>query len=140
MKQLIQSTVLFILATLLAALMFPVGVLFCLYRTLFHFKKSTPIGYLAYVEFSLAVAIDTVGNVVCGPLFNVLFIEPWSEDYFGSIEHTVSLIIGYNKRKNRLKFLGEVLYAIIEKLDPGHFENCIKSFEDKELRTSKYFY
>ena len=140
MKQLLQSIVLFVLAVLLAILMFPIGILFCLYRTVFYFKKSTPIGYLAYVGFSLSVAIDTVGNVVCGPLFNILFIEPWSGIYFGSIEHTVSLIIGYNKRKNYLTFWGEVLYAIIEKLDPGHFENCIKSFEDKELRTYKYFY
>jgi hypothetical protein len=140
MKKLLQSIVLFVTAVLLSALMFPVGILFCLYRTVFYFKKSTPVGYLAYVWFALAVAIDTIGNVVCGPLFNVLFIEPWSKIYFGSIEHTVSLIIGYNKRNNHLKFWGKVLYVIIEKLDPGHFENCIRSFEDKELRTSKYFY
>jgi hypothetical protein len=142
MKQLIQSLILFIVALVLAGVAFPFGILFVLYRTLFHFTKSTPIGYLSYVGFSLAVAIDVVGNVICGPLFNFILLKKvnGSNIYFGNISHTVSLIIGLNYRMCQLSKIGMLLYKVIEKLDPGHFENCIKDYQDPTIRTYKYFY
>lgn len=142
MKQLIQSLILLIVALVLAGAAFPFGILFALYRTIFHFKKAEPIGYLSYVGFSLSVAIDVIGNVICGPLFNFILLKKvnGSNIYFGNISHTVSLIIGLNYRMRQLSKTGMLLYDVIEKLDKGHFENCITDYQDTTIRTYKYFY
>jgi hypothetical protein len=134
------SIILFIVALILASITIPLSILFVLYRTFLYYKRSTPIGYLTYVFYALSVAIDVIGNVIAGPLFNFILLKKESRIYFGNIYHTISLILDANFRKNHLNKKGLLLYNVIEFFDPGHFDGVKKSYEDTTLKTIKYFY
>lgn len=139
-KKLGSSILLFIVAAILSIICLPLGILFVIYRTIFHYRKSTPIGFITYVFFAFAAVFDFIGCVICGPLFNLWFIKKESNIYFGNIFHTISLIMAFNYRKGWLTKDAMLLYNIIEKIDPGHFETTIQNYEDTTLKTFKYFY
>ena len=42
---------------------------------------------------------------------------------FGNVRETISYVLKVNYEAGTLRYLGKPLYNIINKLDPGHFDN-----------------
>ena len=66
--------------------------------------------------------LDLLGNVT---IFNWLwFLFKTKDGYkFGNVRETISYVLKVNYEQNTLRYLGKPLYNIINKLDPGHFDN-----------------
>ena len=66
--------------------------------------------------------LDLLGNVT---IFNWLwFLFKTREGYkFGNVRETISYVLKVNHEQSTLRYLGKPLYNIINKLDPGHFDN-----------------
>jgi hypothetical protein len=131
---------LLLIARVLSWVLFPIGRMYILYRTVFHYKTSTPLGYFAYSSIAKAYAIDCKANVICGPLFNEWFITKDSTIFFGNIDHSISLILGYNTKAGTLSKSGWVLYYFLDLVDTGHCEKVVINYENRTLKTTKYFY
>lgn len=132
--------VLLLIARVLSWVLFPIGRMYVLYRTIFYYKKSTPLGYLAYSSMAKAYAIDCKANVVCGPLFNVWFITSDATIFFGNIDHSISLILGYNARMGTLSKSGWRLYYLLDLIDTNHCERVVENYEKRILETTNYFH
>ena len=140
MKKLVIGYLLLLVARILALILFPIGRLYVIYRTIFYYKKSTPIGYFAYSAMAKAYAIDCKANVICGPLFNAWFITKESTDFFGNIDHSISLILGYNGRKGTLSTWGWNLYYLLNMIDTNHCEKVVDNYENRKFETTNYFH
>ena len=66
--------------------------------------------------------LDLLGNVT---IFNWLwFLFKTKDGYkFGNVRETISYVLKVNYEQDTLRYLGKSLYNIINKLDPGHFDN-----------------
>lgn len=88
------------------------------------FKRSIGEGFdsLALDLKNINISLDQLGNVT---IFNWLwFLFKTKEGYkFGDPDETISYVLKVNYDNNTLKFLGRPLYLLIDKLDPGHFNN-----------------
>jgi hypothetical protein len=140
LKELGISFLVLIVALILISIMTPLGLLYVVYRSVFYYRKSTPIRYSSYSMFSLAYAIDCVGNVICSPLLNKLFLKGDVSIWFGFIEHTVSLILELNRLKGNLSKFGYFIWSIIEYLDPGHFDKVVYNYFNPRVDTKRFFY
>lgn len=87
-----------------------------------------PLGFLFAMFFrgrvdycyQIALSIDQLGNVICSRLFNATL-----GNGFGSEDETISSVLGKNKAKNTLTFLGKTLAFILNKIDKKHVEKSI---------------
>lgn len=110
-------------ALLLAAVCFPVGILFTLIQCIRERSADKALRYLSHTSGQLAVSIDLLGNVVCKDLFNALFIV--SGGYgFGVVGETVSSALGKNKHRGTLTKTGRLLTDLLNILDPNHVERA----------------
>lgn len=76
--------------------------------------------------FKIAVSIDQLGNVVCSQLFNAVLIN--NEGYkFGDEDETISSVLGKNKVRGTLSWLGLGLSLLLDKIDKNHSENSIEN-------------
>lgn len=62
-------------------------------------------------------------------LFNKILISSYSEHLFGNPDETISSVLGKNKRKGTLIYLGKRLDAWLNGIDKDH---SIKSIEEDE--------
>ena len=106
--------VLLLVAVLLSVIMYPIGLLYSLFRP----NRNEH-------AYEIAYAIDQLGNVVMKDAFNKWMI---SDDgiQFGNPDETVSSCLGKNKKAGKLTKSGKFLDWILEKLDNGH---SLKSIE-----------
>lgn len=73
--------------------------------------------------FRLALSVDQLGNVLGAPLFNDVLIK--EEGFkFGNPDHTISAVLGKNKKEGTLSRAGAWLAAVLNKIDPGHVERA----------------
>lgn len=79
--------------------------------------------------WSIAYALDQLGNVIVQHLFNVWMITPESSHHFGNPDETVSSVMGKNERAGTLSPSGKLLVSILHWLDPNH---SIDAIEDDE--------
>jgi len=107
----------FLVAILLSSVLFPIGFLF----SMFYPKRGR---YM----FKIALGIDQLGNVVCARLFNFFLITQEGHP-FGNEDETISSVLGKNKKKGTLRFLGKLLDLILDQIDRDH---SIKSIEADE--------
>lgn len=120
MKQLLTSTIVFVLAISLAIITIPIGVLYALFRFRGH------IEYASRVLKRIAVSFDQIINVVCGPIFNRIFIyRLWKWSEFGLEDDTVSEVLARNRKLGALTPLGRRISNALEWLDPGHLDNSL---------------
>lgn len=105
----VQGFILFILAVVLGIILFPISFIIGL-------LYSNANDYL----FRLAYSIDQLGNVLCGPLFEMTLVKSNEYYKFGNPDDTISYVIAVNKSKDNLSKTGKVLDWILNFIDPGH--------------------
>jgi hypothetical protein len=105
----IQGFILFIVAIVLGVILLPIS--FCVGLIL-----ANANDYL----FRLAYSIDQLGNVVCGPLFDIVLVKDSSVYKFGNPDDTISYVMALNKSESNLTRTGKVLDWILNFIDPGH--------------------
>ena len=88
------------------------------------YKKTIGTGLddLAVDLRKVNYTLDLLGNVT---IFNWLwFLFKSKNGYkFGNVRETISYVLKVNYEAETLRYLGKPLYNIINKLDPGHFNN-----------------
>jgi 8-oxo-dGTP diphosphatase len=107
-----------IVATIISMILFPIGFVFAMFYP----------GRRKYF-YNIARAIDQLGNVICGRLFNSTLIKHYSIYKFGNEDETISSVIGKNKLVNNLTFIGRLLDSILNIIDKNH---SIKAIETDE--------
>jgi hypothetical protein len=117
-----MGLLLFILSFLLVAIFTPLGIVCSLIKAILLFNKQILDDYF----FNLAISLDQFGNVAMAKLFDFIFIKSSSPDKFGNPDETISSVLGKNKLKNNLIYLGFRLDALLNGLDKDH---SIKSIE-----------
>ena len=107
-----RKLLLFYIAIILCAAIFPFGVLVRMfYRN---------VGEYSY---RILISIDQLGNVVCDKLFDLTLVKG---NYFGDEDETISSAMGRAKLNNDLTFTGKILDSILNLIDNNH---SIKSIE-----------
>ena len=117
------SFFLFIIASILVISIVPIGITFEVIRSSILNDRK----YISEYWRKLALSLDQLGNVGMSGVFNLIMIKRSAEDLFGNPDETISSVIGKNKLKDNLSWLGRMLDCILEYLDPGH---SIKSIEN----------
>lgn len=107
-----------IVAIIISIILYPIGFVFSMFYS----------GRKKYF-YNIARAIDQLGNVICGRLFNSTLIKHYSIYKFGNEDETISSVIGKNKLANNLTFIGVLLYYFLELIDKNH---SIKAIENDE--------
>lgn len=75
--------------------------------------------------YDLAFAIDQLGNVLCAPVFNILFLHNQNKGkLFGNPDETISHCVGVNYLEGNLTISGLVLKWVLNKIDPNHVEKA----------------
>jgi len=147
LKIFITNVTLFVISIVLLTIFSGIGIITSITQILF-FKASTK-----YFR-DCAVTIDVLGNIICQHLFNAILIKQNSKNKFGILKETISSVVGKNiltsqstfhkvyyifKIRNvkfltfgifwysDLRFLGNVLANILDKLDKNH---CLKSIDN----------
>lgn len=128
MKKLLNSVVLFLVAVVLSAALFPFG-----FATEVLFNVRYLRSKLADYLYAIALGIDKIGNVVLGTLFNYIMINRKHKPYlFGNINDTISYVLArnlsvtvvvfkFNQRPTKvLTALGWWLVCLLELIDPDH--------------------
>jgi len=125
MKSLIVNITLTFVAVILITIIFPLGLLVQIGAAVFRpFSKT--IEYFTKLFYRVAVSLDQLGNVLYSELFNLILITKNATDLFGDEDETISSVLGKNKLKGNLSFLGDLLDKILDFIDPNH---SIKSIE-----------
>lgn len=110
-------------ALVLAALLFPLGILCTLILCILRMSMNKALGYLSNTAFSLALSIDLLANVICRDLFNFFLIHAGGYP-FGNNRETISRVLGLNKRLGALTDLGRALANLLDFIDPNHTERA----------------
>lgn len=110
MKNIVLVLIALMLSVIVCPIAFAIGIILS--------KKS-----LSKYLIDIAVEIDETGNIVCGPMFNIVLIKAGGFK-FGDDE-TISSAIGRNKEMNTLSMAGLLLYRALNKIQPNHCENSI---------------
>jgi hypothetical protein len=109
---------LFIIAVILYSILAPLNLIVYLTKKVYEiitlklsFKQV--IKDINKVFFSLALAIDHLGNATCGTISNLLFVK--NEGYtFGKIKETMSATTGINHLNGTLEKAGIILKKILD--------------------------
>ena len=113
----IKSIVLFLLAFVLAVILFPLGIIYSFFKIVFILRDN------AFMRS--AIAIDQIANTVMEDLFNDLLITRGGYR-FGDVRETVSSALGKNKVRGTLSFWGILLDELLDFFDPNHSIKSIK--------------
>ena len=116
-----KNLLLFLVAYILAFILFPLGFVYALLT--FRVSKSK---YL----FNLAFAIDKLGNATLGVMMNDVLKKKGGVS-FGNYDTTISYTLGRNKQLNTLTFIGKGVANILDFVDKDH---CIKAVESYNKR------
>lgn len=125
MRKLIINLLLFSISILLFSILLPFGLIFSILVNILLWEEF--VNYFSKILLKLAVGIDQLGNVVCGVLFNYIFIKKENQNFlFGDEKETVSSVLGKNMRINNLTKIGIILVKILNFIDKDHVIKYIK--------------
>ncbi len=116
-----KSLILFLIAYILAFVLFPLGFIYALVT--FRASKSK---YL----FNLAFALDKLGNATLGVVMNDLLKKKGGLS-FGNYDQTISYCLGRNQQMNTLTRAGKMVAGILDWLDKYHCANAVKSYNKR---------
>lgn len=82
-------------------------------------------GDTEYYTRQLALVLDVLGNVIGGPVWNLIFIKNKNAQIvkFGSRFDTMSFVFAMNR--HNLTWAGIVIVNLLEKIDPGHLNDAV---------------
>lgn len=72
---------------------------------------------------NIAISYDQLGNVLGGPLFNVILKKKGGHE-FGNPDETISFVLGENKKSKTLTNFGLWIADKLNEIDPDHVENA----------------
>lgn len=81
-----------------------------------------------------ALVIDVLGNVVFGPVWNLLLINKNATHLFGRLWDTLSEVLGWAEKENTLTLLGKLIVYLLHRLDPYHCQWAIGLRPVKPIR------
>jgi len=119
-----KGFILLLIAVLLSIILYPLGWIYSIITFRGSLKK---LGKWWYV---MAVSVDQLGNVVMSTLFNDILIRKYGIE-FGDEDHTVSMVLGVNKKIGTLTPLGKFIADVLNKIDPNHVEKAIEKAPKK---------
>jgi len=76
-------------------------------------------------HLTIAVSLDQLGNVLGGPLFNVILKKKGGYK-FGHEDDTISMCLAINYLINNLTWFGLLIANTLERIDNGHLEKAIE--------------
>lgn len=120
-----NNVVLLIVAVILALILFPIGFIYAIFHLIFAHNTKESFKYISNFFRSIALSIDQLGNVVCQYLFNAVFIKRYGIK-FGNEDETVSSVLGKNKNKGTLRFLGKTLDRLLNLFEEDHAVKAIQ--------------
>lgn len=127
--KLIMSLVLFLIAGILVAVLFPFAVTFAMVKGIY---KRKPTDWYRSTEryfFEMAYALDKFGNVLIAPLFNsIMIVNAPQMMLFGNPNETISSCLGRNKSYENLTWAGSLLANILDTIDENHCEKAADKF------------
>jgi hypothetical protein len=125
---LIKNLLLFIIALILFSIITPFGLLYKVILVFIDVRKIiTAITRMLGKFFgSVAYGIDLIGNALNEDLFNTLLLKSDRTEPFGDIEETISSVLGKNKIKNNLTWLGRTISKFLNWVDDNHVIKYIK--------------
>ena len=78
--------------------------------------------------YDLAFAIDQLGNVLCAPVFNILFLHSQNKGkLYGNPDETISHVTGVNFLEGNLTIFGMALKNTLNFIDKDHCEKAAKN-------------
>ena len=77
----------------------------------------------AKYNLNVAISYDQLGNVILGPLMNILLIKKGGH-LFGNPDETSSFVLGENKASGHLTRKGKAIADALNKIDPDHVEKA----------------
>jgi 8-oxo-dGTP pyrophosphatase MutT (NUDIX family) len=111
---------LFLVSVVLLLITGPLGFIYGIFHSIFN-KGIKGIGeYL----LKIATSIDQLGNVLMQHLLNLLWVKKGGYE-FGNRDETISSALGRNKKLGMLTGFGNVIDAILDRIDPNHSLNSI---------------
>lgn len=116
-----RGLILFIVAKLLIAAIYPIGFVYSLGLTWIKSGWKAVDTYL----FNCAIADDQSGNTYMAKLFNDVLIRPGGHR-FGNPDETISSVLGKNQQTKTLSFAGRFVNWILNLIDPGHSDKAIE--------------
>lgn len=119
MKRLLINIALFVLATVLFIIIWPIGLM---YGILTRFNFS-----LIGLFVSLAISIDQLGNVFTQYLFDDVMIRKWWYKFWVEDE-TISSVLWKNQRDWTLTGLWKLLCDTLDRIDQDHCKKSIDKF------------
>ena len=125
-----MGLLLFILSIILLIPSLPIGIEYTLISILFSKFPIRIKNKEVNIYFrKLAIAVDQLGNVLMGPLFNKILITKESKHKFSNVDETISSVIGKNKLDNALTNLGRWLANFLNRQEKDHVEKAIEKDE-----------
>lgn len=121
-----KNLLVFIVAILLYLIIAPFAMAYMTIKLLFTNRKDL-IRMWSEVFFSHALGLDQTANGSFYIFFNAMIIKDDTKFPFGSIDETISSVIGRNKQIDNLTIAGKVLDFILSLLDPNHSIKSIGS-------------
>lgn len=119
-----MGIILYLISLILQILLVPVGVIFGLFKAIYHtrfidgFKKAN-------AKFrKMAIGTDIFGNVYAEELFDAWFITSAAVHTFGNYGETISAVLGHNQIQGTLTRTGKLLVKILDLIEKDH---CIKA-------------
>lgn len=119
-----MGTILAFVSFFLAMVLFPLGLLITFVINLYKRRWKFSFKRLDEQFLSIAISIDSSGNVICQDLFNLLLKQKQGYD-FGNRKETISSALGKNQRKKTLTGLGRLIAFVLDKIDKNHCANSI---------------
>ena len=115
------NAILFLVAYILAFVLFPLGFVYALITFRVSKKK-----YL----FNLAFAIDKLGNATLGVVMNDILKKKGGLS-FGNYDQTISYALGRNQQLQTLTKLGRFVAYILDWIDPNHCTKAVEKYNQR---------
>ncbi len=120
-----MGVILLLVSFILGSVLLPFGFLWFVFKSWYKQTFKGGVSRISDQSRDCAVSIDRTFNVLCEDLFNDILIT--KEGYkFGNGKETISSVVGKNKVKDTLSYMGKILDSILDWLDENH---SIKSIE-----------
>lgn len=136
LKYFFTKLLLLLVAIFLTFLLFPFAFLVAIIEGMVKNNVKNWLLKISNYFFNLALSIDQLGNVLCAPLFNLVLIKHkriWQFESlllvsyeFGNPDETISSVLGRNKLKNNLTYIGKTLAKILNLIEKDHVEKAIE--------------
>src|SRR3990167_9097825 len=118
-----------ILAIILSAIFYPIGIIYSAIQFAVKAKFRTWWKKINKYFYVIAVSIDQTGNVVMAELFNHILLRKNSKYKFGNEDETISSVLGKNKYENTLTTIGQFLVFFLNSIEQSHVEKAIEKDE-----------